>query len=89
VQAGKMDPGSIDMQDPLGFVTRDSGIQSIMDAAYRFCRDEPGIHVVLSGTGNVAHLNENIASMQRPPLPNAIRERLVQMFREVDTVSGH
>ena len=61
---------------------------SLPDAAYRFCRAEPGIHVVLSGTGSVAHLEQNIASLLGPPLPEDAHARLVELFARVDTVSG-
>ena len=62
---------------------------SAVDAAYRFCRDEPGIDVVLTGTGNVEHLKENIASLERPPLPVADANRLREVFARVDSVSGN
>jgi aryl-alcohol dehydrogenase-like predicted oxidoreductase len=39
------------------------------EAAYRFCRDDPGADVVLSGTGDEAHLRENVRSLDAPPLP--------------------
>jgi hypothetical protein len=42
----------------------------------------------LSGTGNQAHLGENIVSLSKPPLPVGHRERLVDLFRYVDDVSG-
>jgi aryl-alcohol dehydrogenase-like predicted oxidoreductase len=54
----------------------------------RFCRAEPGIHVVLSGTGNLQHLEQNVTSILRPPLPTSIRQRLVTIFAQVDTISG-
>jgi NlpC/P60 family/Aldo/keto reductase family len=44
--------------------------------------------VVLSGTGNMQHLEENVASILRPPLPDGVRERLVDLFARVDTISG-
>jgi aryl-alcohol dehydrogenase-like predicted oxidoreductase len=78
----------LNSQEPLGFLLQDGSALSLADAAYRFCRDEPGIHVVLSGTGNLQHLEENVQSILRPPLPEKHRERLVQMFAGVDTVSG-
>ena len=88
IAGGKLGGVSIDADDPLGFVVRDGGAASVVEAAYRFCRDEPGMHVILSGTGNIAHLDENIAAMQLPPLPPSVRDRLVQMFRGIDCVSG-
>lgn len=79
----------LDRDDPLGFLVHEGGAQSVVDAAYRFCRHEPGIDVVLTGTGDVAHLNENIASLQRPPLPDADVATLREMFARVDSVSGN
>ena len=78
----------IDEDDPLGFVLEETDATSLVDAAYRFCRDEPGMHVVLCGTGDAAHLEENIASFARPPLPAQIRDRLARMFAGIDTISG-
>jgi aryl-alcohol dehydrogenase-like predicted oxidoreductase len=62
---------------------------SLQDAAYRFCRYEPGLHVILSGTGNAAHLESNIASLTRPPLPESDVARLRKVFAKVDDVSGN
>lgn len=85
---GEIDPAEVDLANPLGFVLGDGGATSLTDAAYRFCRDEPGTHVILSGTGNLAHLQENIASLNRPPLPEATTARLRQIFRRATSVSG-
>jgi aryl-alcohol dehydrogenase-like predicted oxidoreductase len=86
---GHLDGRDFDRADPLGFVLKDGAAASIPDAAYRFCRDEPGVHVVLSGTGNVAHLEQNAASLCAPPLPAEITDRLRQLFAGVDSVSGN
>ena len=55
--------------DPLGFLLGAGGAASLPEAAYRFARHEPGCHVVLTGTGSVDHLAENVASINGPPLP--------------------
>jgi L-galactose dehydrogenase len=86
VQQGLIDANTVDSQNPLDFVEQVA--ESLPDAAYRFCRAEPGIHVVLSGTGKRAHLEQNVASILRPPLPNSIRARLIDLFGQIDTVSG-
>jgi aryl-alcohol dehydrogenase-like predicted oxidoreductase len=88
VQRGAVKPDEVDLNEPLAFLTRDGAAHSLPDTAYRFCRQEPGLHVVLSGTGNVHHLEENVASIMRPPLPLEHRQQLMQMFAGVDTVSG-
>jgi aryl-alcohol dehydrogenase-like predicted oxidoreductase len=59
-----------------------------MDAAYRFCRHTPGIDVVLTGTGSREHLLENLASIEKPPLPPHILEQIEALFGRVDCVSG-
>ena len=84
----QVDPSDIDENDPLGFLIHEGGAVSLPDAAYRFCRYEPGTHVTLSGTGNSNHLKANIESFYRPPLPHEDRMKLEHMFRNVDSVSG-
>lgn len=88
VTKGEIDPREFDLADPLGFLLQEGGAVTIPDAAYRFCRDEPGAHVVLVGTGNPAHLQENIASFDRPPLPASAVAKAKQLFRHVYSVSG-
>lgn len=89
IDLGQLDPAEIDPADPLGFLTTDTGgAVNIPDAAYRFCRDEPGTHVTLSGTGSAEHLQANLESFVRPPLPAETRRRLKQIFRHVDAISG-
>jgi aryl-alcohol dehydrogenase-like predicted oxidoreductase len=88
IARGQLDATEIDPEDPLGFVSIEDGAVSIPDAAYRFCRDEPGTHVILSGTGNIDHLRANLKSIERPPLPKAVTNRLKYIFRNVDSISG-
>ena len=75
-------------EDPLGWVTRESDADTLVEAAYRFVRHEPGIDVTLSGTGSEAHLEENIASCGKPPLDPGVSERLARLFARVDSVAG-
>jgi len=60
---------------------------SIMDAAYRFCAHKEGIHVVLTGTGNEAHLKDNLKSLESKALPPTILEKLEYLFGTSDCVS--
>jgi aryl-alcohol dehydrogenase-like predicted oxidoreductase len=78
--AGEVPRALADSPDPLGFLVHASGASSVTDAAYRFARHEPGIDVVLFGTGEPAHLEANIASLLKPPLPDGDRRRLAEMF---------
>jgi predicted aldo/keto reductase-like oxidoreductase len=88
IEDGEVDPHELDETDPLGFLTQAGNAASIPDAAYRFCRDEPGVHVVLSGTGNPDHLQANLDSFERPPLPLETVQRLKHIFRRVDSIVG-
>jgi len=77
---GKVPQSLADDPDPLGFLIHPGGASSLTDAAYRYVRHEPGVDVVLFGTGDREHLRANIASILRPPLPESDRERLKAMF---------
>jgi aryl-alcohol dehydrogenase-like predicted oxidoreductase len=67
-------------EKPLDFLIYQGGAQSVIDAAYRFARHEPGVDVVLFGTGDPEHLRTNIASLLAPPLPEMDRARLASLF---------
>ena len=88
-----VDDGTVDASlagdDPLGFVAAHPEIESLVQAAYRFCRHEPGAHVILTGTGDVAHLEANVAAIQAPKLPDEIADRLNALFGAIDSVSGN
>jgi hypothetical protein len=71
---------------PLGFLLHEAGASSITDAAYRFARHEPGVDVVLFGTGDGDHLQANIASLLAPPLPLADRLTLTKLFGRLSGV---
>jgi len=73
---------------PLDFLIKTGAAGSIMEAAYRFCSNTPGIHVTLTGTGNAEHLTDNIKAIQMPALPEDILTKLNEMFGNVDCVSG-
>ena len=84
IEEGKIDGEGIDRENPLGFVGPD-----LQDAAYRFCLHEPGIDVVLSGTGNAEHLRQNARSLSGPPLPEDVQSRLKAIFGGIDSITGN
>jgi len=77
---GKLPKWLGEAPDPLGFLVHEGGASSIIDAAYRFVRDEPGVDVVLFGTSEPEHLREDIASLKKPPLPAADRQQIMALF---------
>jgi aryl-alcohol dehydrogenase-like predicted oxidoreductase len=89
IARGEVDPAKVDADDPLGFLKDAPGAPSVVEAAYRFCRHEPGAHVILTGTGDPAHLKANVEAILAPPLPPEVLTRLDAIFGAVDSVSGN
>lgn len=83
--------GQIDDATPdscLDFLIEEEGVGSITEAAYRFCKYEPGVDVVLSGTSNIEHLRHNLQALQLSPLGESALNRIHDIFGRVDSVSG-
>ncbi|MEX1008380.1 MAG: aldo/keto reductase [Acidimicrobiia bacterium] len=89
VDDGHVDAHDLDLDDPLGFLVYDGGAATLVEASYRYSRHEPGCHVILTGTGSVEHLEENVRSINGPPLPRADLERLRNLFGRLDHLSGN
>lgn len=89
VAQGQVDADGLEIEDPLGWLVREGHAASIPEAAYRFCRHEPGIDVVLSGTGNAEHLEQNARSINAGPLSPEAVARLGRLFGRVDSVTGN
>lgn len=89
VKDGILSDAAFDADDPLGFLTQSGDASSVPNAAYRYCRHTPGVDVVLTGTGKVEHLKQNVASILEPPLSLTSMARLDELFGTVDSVSGN
>jgi aryl-alcohol dehydrogenase-like predicted oxidoreductase len=88
VAKGALAKDSIDVNDPLGFLLKETDAATLPEAAYRFCRHERGVDVVLTGTGNPEHLKENVNAILKPPLPRAALDRLEKLFGGLDFLTG-
>ena len=88
---GLVEPWLGETDDPLGFLIHDGGATDMIEAAYRFARHEPGVDVVLFGTGDAAHLRTNVGSLIKPPLPDADRAKLAALFGHLTGIGldGH
>jgi aryl-alcohol dehydrogenase-like predicted oxidoreductase len=89
IQKGMLRNGSVNAENPLDFVLRESDAHTLPEAAYRFCRHERGVDVVLTGTGNLDHLKANVESILKPALPNAVLERLADLFGNLGHLTGN
>ncbi len=77
---GRVPAALAEREQPLDFLIHEGGATSVIDAAYRYGRHQPGADVVLFGTSDQAHLESNIASILKPPLPAADVARLEELF---------
>jgi L-galactose dehydrogenase len=89
VQEGMISRGAIDLGDPLGFLLEQGVAATIPEAAYRFCRHEPAVDVVLTGTGNPEHLKANIEAILKPVLPQPALRRLEKLFGGLDSLTAN
>lgn len=83
---GKVPAELAKSDNPLDFLIHEGGARSLTDAAYRFVRHQPGVSVVLFGTGSQDHLRTNIDSIIAPPLPEADLEKLYSLFGHLEGV---
>jgi aryl-alcohol dehydrogenase-like predicted oxidoreductase len=88
ISSGEIEKCVINNDDPLKFLTEHPGVKSVIEAAYRYCRYEPGVSLVLTGTGSVDHLSGNVAALTAPPLAPELMEELDRVFGKVRSVSG-
>ena len=86
VANGQIGADQIDLHDPLGFLLGDCA--TLTEAAYRYCRHIPGVNVVLTGTSQRAHLQQNIVAIEGPPLPEHDLRSVEAIFGQVDSVTG-
>jgi aryl-alcohol dehydrogenase-like predicted oxidoreductase len=78
--AGEVDEQLAAAMSSLHFLVAEGVARSLPDAAYRFCRHSLGVQVVLTGTGKIEHLRDNIQSINDRPLPRAAVGRLMELF---------
>lgn len=88
VDSGLVDADTIDLTDPLGFLIYDGGPASIVEAAYRFARHESGGHVVLTGTGRLDHLRDNVRAINQDRIRSAELDRIRAAFAGLRNFSG-
>ncbi len=89
IAQGHLHESQVDREQPLGFLVHEHGAGSVIEAAYRYARHEPGIHSVLMGTGSLRHLTENIRSINKPSLPEQDLLRIKSLFSGFDFITGN
>ena len=77
--AGLVPHDGLPEKDPLAFLVHDS-VKSVVAAGYKFGIEPEAISCLLVGTGNVAHLEENVATVLGSPIPTEDSARLRDLF---------
>jgi L-galactose dehydrogenase len=80
-QEGSIDLSSLDPDDPFGWLVQD-GVESVIDAGYRFAAMHPAVSTVLTGTSSIEHLEANARSLESAMMPEADYRKLVEIFGE-------
>ena len=75
--------------DLIDFLLTESDATTLPEVAYRFCRHERGVDLVLTGTGNPEHLRANVESILKPPLPRSVLRKLEELFGNLDYLTGN
>jgi L-galactose dehydrogenase len=68
--------------EPLGWLLG-PWAESVPAAAYKFAADHPAVSTVLTGTGRIAHLEENARAILGTKLPPEIVRRAIETFGPV------
>jgi L-galactose dehydrogenase len=79
IARGLVAPDALPSDDPLRFLL-DQDVPTITAAGYKFAAGHEAVSTVVIGTGSVAHLEENVASILGPPIPTVHVQRLRQLF---------
>ena len=86
-QRGLLDEKVPDV-NPLGWLLDDEE-PSLVSAAYRFSAGNPALSTIMTGTINPDHLEGNVRTIQKPPLPNEKLSRLRDLFGHLSEVVGN
>src|SRR5262245_36360458 len=89
IRKGAVSPSVTSARDLVNFMLGESGAQTLPEVAYRFCRHECGVNVVLTGTGNPEHLKANVESILKPALPEPVLQKLEASFGKLNHLTGN
>ena len=86
-QRGLIAADALPEADPLGFLVH-GDVKSVVEAGYRFGASHPAVSSLLVGTGNIAHLEENVATVLSGSLPDDDVCRLREVLGELAEFEG-
>ena len=75
--------------DPLDFVLRGGGRGNVAGSGLSFLPPSSGRGMLSSQDGNPAHLESNVESIMKPPLPKSVLWKLEEIFGSIDYLTGN
>jgi L-galactose dehydrogenase len=88
IDRGLVAPNAVPPADPLGWLLDGEG-DSLVSAAYRFAAGSSAVSTVMTGTLNIAHLEDNIRKIELPPLSPEKMKRLRELFGKIAEPIGN
>lgn len=89
LQARSIVDESLDPSRPLDWLIGDGKAATLIEAAYRFALFTPGVTSVMTGTIDQDQLRQNIALVDKGPLPAEDLDRLEHLFAGIDEPMGN
>lgn len=89
IRKGAIPRDALNASDPFDFILGEGLAKSLPEVAYRFCRHERGVDVILTGTGNPVHLQANVEASLKPALPEPALKKLKAVFGNLDHLTGN
>jgi len=86
---GRLAPGAVGDDDPLGWLLADGDAGSLVEAAYRYAAYTEGVTTVMCGTIDVGELEENVRTVTKGPLSAEKVARLKAVFGHLDEAIGN
>lgn len=87
-QQGLLAAEAVPDEAPLDWLL-DEDVGSLVEAAYRFVSGHEAVSTIMTGTLNPHHLEQNVQTIQQPPLSAEKIERLRQLFGHIAEPIGN
>ena len=88
-ERGVLAEDAVPDDDPLCWLIEDGECGSLVEAAYRYAAYTPGVTTVMCGTIDRGELEQDIAFMEKGPLPERTLRRLKETFGHIAEPIGN
>lgn len=89
IQRNVVKEDAIDLNGPLAFLLENGEAGTLIEAAYRYAAYTPGVTTVMNGANEIPWLEENVRNIQKGPISEGNRQRLREIFANVQEAIGN